>query len=322
MPAGLMLRSKIRFGFLRDDAVLKLTRSGLATSGLAVATVVARAVDPGPGGLAGITVALDGDAPQDKTPPQDINKNPVSAGDTLYNFYSVEVVQRIGYDSFTPDNGVLLAKNLNEEIRGRGFHPFTWVIDAHPEDIKMVDFKRPNGEPVMRTVADYRQLNDALFHAGLSSGSQYEWEDAPNRLHFYVVDIHHDARGILSYTIGARSLDGSGPQTRGVSIVPGTVQSTNCTFTLTNTAALAAENPSYLNNDIYRLSASVDGQGWSAQLQNALAALKSGDSQPVLVYFTRTAGSAPSATITLKAQSESDPAKTATSTCTVPAPGR
>ena len=31
MPAGLMLRSKIRFNFLPDSAVLKLTRSGLAS---------------------------------------------------------------------------------------------------------------------------------------------------------------------------------------------------------------------------------------------------------------------------------------------------
>ena len=31
----------------------------------------------------------------------------------------------------------------------------------------MVDYVKPNGEKVMRTIADYRQLNDALFHAGL-----------------------------------------------------------------------------------------------------------------------------------------------------------
>src|ERR1035441_5099190 len=56
MPAGLMLRSKIRFKFLRDDAVLALTRSGLAASGLVVGTVVARAADPPPGQLAGIQI--------------------------------------------------------------------------------------------------------------------------------------------------------------------------------------------------------------------------------------------------------------------------
>ena len=82
----------------------------------------------------------------------------------------------------------------------------------------MVDFKRPDGTTVMRTVADYRQLNDALFHAGLDSGSQYEWEDAANRLHFYVDRPPEDADGILSYTVGVRSLDGAGPQARGVAL--------------------------------------------------------------------------------------------------------
>jgi hypothetical protein len=224
-------------------------------------------------------------------------------------------VQRIGYDSFTPDNGVLISKNLNEEIRRAGFHPFTWVIDAHPEDIKMVDFKRPNGEPVMRTVADYRQLNDALFHAGLNSGSQYEWEDTPNRLHFYVVDIHKDAKGVLSYTIGVQSLDGAGPQKRGVSLA--VADSRNCTFKLTNTGA-GVEPPdavASLNHDIYRLSVSVDGQGPSAQLQNALAAVKFGESKTVPVSIQR--GRRASGTVTLKAVSVSDPAKIAQAACVI-----
>jgi len=116
----------------------------------------------------------------------------------VFNFYSMEVVQRIGYDSFTPDNGVLIAKNKDKETDSCGYNCFTWVIDAHPEDIGRLDFKRPHGEPVMRSIADYRQLNDALFHAGLNSGSQYEWEDTANRLHFYVIDAHRDERGVLS----------------------------------------------------------------------------------------------------------------------------
>jgi M6 family metalloprotease-like protein len=296
MPAGLMLRSKIRFGFLPDTSVLKLTRSELAKSGIAAGTITARAVDPRPGELAGITVALDGDG--DKTPPQDFKNNPVSAGDTRYNFYSIEVVQRIGYDSFTPDNGVLISKNLNEELRGRGgFHPFTWVVDAHPEDIKMVDFKRPNGEPVMRTVADYRQLNDALFHAGLNSGSQYEWEDAPNRLHFYIADVRKDDQGILSYTVAVQSLDGAGSQKRGVSLTaaPGA-----CIFSLTNTGEAAS-------TDVYRLSVS----GGNAQLQNALAVLKAGESKTIPVK----APPNNRAPITLKAASVSNPTKTAEAAC-------
>jgi hypothetical protein len=166
----------------------------------------------------------------------------------------------------------------------------------------MVDFKRPNGEPVMRTVADYRQLNDALFHAGLNSRSQFEWEDTPNRLHFYIVDLHKDAAGVLSYTIGVRSLDGAGPQARGVSLTAGA----NCSFTVKNTGAPDS-------TDIYRLSATAQGaSGATAQLANALAAVKSGQTQPIPVYAT----GAPR-TITLKAQSESDPAQSATASCTV-----
>jgi len=292
MPAGLMLRSKLRFNFLREGTVLALTASGLAKSGLAVGAVAARAVDPAPGQYAGITVRLDHG---DQTPAEDYAKNPVSSGDTKYDFYTVEVVQRIGYDSFTPDNGVLIAKNLDNEIRGGGrggFHPFTYVIDAHPEDIHMVDFKRPAGEPVMRTVADYRQLNDALFHAGLNSGSQFEWEDAPNRLHFYIVDLHKNAQGVLSYTVGVRSLDGAGPQTRGVKLTA----ARGCNFVLINSGAAESW-------DIYRLTAT------GGQIVNALAAVPSGASQTVTVY------PAAGRTATLKAQSESDPTKTATARC-------
>jgi M6 family metalloprotease-like protein len=332
MPAGFMLRSRIRFNFVRPENVLKLNRDGLAESGLAVATIAARAVDPGPTLLAGITVALDGDPPQDKTPPCDISKDPYCAGPPVFNFYSIEVVQRIGYDSFTPDSGVLIAKNKNSEGDSCGYNCFTWVIDAHPEDIRMVDFQRPDGTPVMRTVADYRQLNDALFHAGLNSGSQYEWEDTPNRLHFYVIGSHNDQKGILYYTVGVRSLDGSGPQTRGVSISPEakTVSAPpfiGCAFVLTNTgkaetteAALHPQDATpYLNSDIYRLSVSVDGRGWSAQLSDALASAGFGGSIIVPVHTSRLPGGSASAKVTLKAVSESDPTKTATATDVVSA---
>ena len=334
MPAGLMLRQKLNFDFVGIDQALQLNRNGLAESGLAVANVTARAIEPGSNSLAGIIVILDGDAPQDRTPPDDPATNPLSPGNPTYNFYSIEVIQRIGYDSFTPDNGVLIAKNKDREGRTggpNGFNCFNWVIDAHPEDINVVDYRKPgDGTPVMRTIADYRQLNDALFHAGTNSGSQFEWEDEHNRLHFYVIDLQKDAQGILSYTIGVRSLDGSGPQQRGISLVsPATseVQKpfTKCTFTLKNTGAAAMTDASlhpqdanaYLNCDIYRLSAFVTTPGWSAQLQNELAAVKFGESITVPVYVSRESGNASSAEVILKATSESDPNKVAIATFTV-----
>lgn len=292
MPAGFTLRNRIRYEWLQPSQVLQLTRSGLAQSGLAVATVTARAVDPLPGEVAGVTVTLDGDAPQDRTPKCDMNTDPLCAGESVFNFYSMEVVQRIGYDSFTPDNGVLIAKNKDRESRSCGYNCFTWVIDARPEDMKMVDFIKPDGTKVMRTIADSRQLNDALFHAGTNSGSQYEWTDEPNRLHFYVIDVKKNTAGILSYVVGVRSLDGAGTQRRGATA---TIEGTNLVLRHTGTGS-----------DIYRLSASIEGAGWQVHLPNALAALAEGATSRIPFHVTQGSGAA---TLSITAVSESDPSK-------------
>jgi M6 family metalloprotease-like protein len=334
MPAGLMVRNRLENGFISEAQLLRLNRNGLARTGLAVADVTARAADPLPGSFAGIFVRLDGPAPGDRTPPDDPAANPLSPGIPNYNFYSLEVVQRIGYDSFTPDNGVLIAKN-KDGLRGwnggpNAFNSYIWVIDAHPEDINIVDYIKPNGEKVMRTIADYRQLNDALFHAGLDSGSLCEWEDTPNRLHFYVIDVHKDKDGILSYTLAVRSLDGSGPQQRGVSLeAPASLTAgkpnTPLAFTLKNTGMAATTDLSappqgtaaYFKHDVYRLSVAVEGNGWTVQLLNGLAAVESGGSQTVTVYVSHENGGSSSAKVTLRAASESDASKTATATAKV-----
>ena len=80
----------------------------------------------------------------------------------------------------------------------------------------------------------------------------------------------------------------------------------NCAFTLTNTGAPDS-------TDIYRLSATEQGAaGATAQLANTLAAVKAGQTQVIPVYVTG-AGR----TVTLKAQSESDPRQLTTATCAV-----
>ena len=338
MPAGLMLRQMVNFGFVDKKDVLTLNREGLAASGLVVAKIMAREMTPRTGALPGLIVRLDGAAPQDRTPADDPAKNPLSPGNPNYNFYTLETVQQIGYDSFTPDSGVLIARNKDNASTNGGpnsFSVFNWVIDAHPEDIGKLDFKRPNGEAVMRTVADYRQLNDALFHAGLNSGSQYEWEDTPNRLHFYVVDLEKDAQGVRTYTVAVRSLDGQGPHTRGVKLAapstPRVSQSPGrLEFTLSNTGVAAPvaatvhpqDATAWLDHDVYRLSVTVEGRGWSAGLQNALAAVKAGGARAIPVFLSRAAGAAAAAKVTLRAVSESDPTKTATVTSDVRATAR
>lgn len=334
MAAGLMLRQRMLAGFVDSSQVLLVNRNGLAQTGVAVAEITARAVDPRPGTLSGVVVRLDGadSAHRDMTPVDDPSRNPLSAGISNYNTYTVEVVQRIGYDSYEPDHGVLIAKNKDRAapVGGpNGYNVFTWVIDAHPEDINTLDFRRPHGEPVMRSIADYRQLNDALFHAGTNSGSFAEWEDAPNRLHFYIVETRRDARGVLSYTIAIRSLDGAGPHQRGVAVsTPATPTAVGArgkvqvTIGNTGTAAPvpavhATRDPEYFGYDVYRLAVTTVGQGWHAALQNELAAIQFGGARSLPVFVSHDASAAPSATVTFTVTSESDPAKSATTSFSV-----
>lgn len=331
MPAGLMARNRLENKFITEEAFLRLSRESLAKTGPAVAEVTARAVEPRPGTFTGIMVRLDGAEPRDRTPADDPAQDPLSPGRPNYAFYTAEVVQRIGYDSFTPDSGVLIAKN-KDGLRGQnggpnGFNSYVWVIDAHPEDIAKIDYVKPNGEKVMRTIADYRQLNDALFHAGVDSGSRCEWIDEPNRLHFYVVDLRRDKDGILVYSLAVRSLDGAGPQKRGVALkAPAAAklegEAASITFELRNSGQAApadagvlsphpSEASAFLDSDVYRLTAAVDGKGWAVQLLNGLAVVKAGAALPVTVFASAAEESSRTAAVTLRAVSESDPSKSA-----------
>ena len=57
MGAQHMLRNKIKLGMVDEENVLRLSREALADSGLVVAEVTARAVQPGATGLSGLNIA-------------------------------------------------------------------------------------------------------------------------------------------------------------------------------------------------------------------------------------------------------------------------
>src|SRR5262245_35959654 len=389
-----VIRDKIKLGFVPPANFLDLNRNGLASSGLVVAQLTAREVDPGADGQTGIRINLDGSAPIDKTTPCAIFTTELAAaasdGDTTIqvssatgiavnndltvgtpangetrrvtaingttltlsaplqgdhaageavsnrlncsgnaNFvnYTLEVVDQVGSDSFQPDHGVLIEKNKVAENSSCGtFNCFAWIVDAHPEDINLVDFTRPDGTVQQVTTGDPRQLTDAAFHAGLDSGSSYEWEDAANGLHFYVIDKHVDEDGVLRYTVAVQNINGAGPHQRGVEVDDSVSQFiherfTTCTFPVNNTGVSASvggvhpEDASAYLSDVYRLSVSAEGAGWQAQLANALATAPFGGSVDVPVYVTRDLGSDVNATISLTATSVSDPSKTSTATC-------
>ncbi len=303
MPAGLMVRNRLVNEFITEDDLITVSRDQLASSAPVTARITARAVEPLPGEYAGMIVRLDGAEPHDRTPVTDPAADPLSPGTPRFDYYSLEVVQRIGYDSFCPDNGVLLAMNTDGEGRNGGpnqFNCFNWVIDAHPEDINMVDYVKPNGEKVMRTVADYRQLNDALFHAGLNSGSEFEYVDSHNRLHFYVLDIHRNEQGILSYTVGVRSLDSR------VVRKAATVSAAVATKKISDEGIVEFV---VSGDDICRLKAAITGQGWEARLYTEIAAPAEGNDVMVPVYVSASEGCSRKAELSLAVVSESDVAR-------------
>ncbi|KAF4775460.1 M6 family metalloprotease [Colletotrichum scovillei] len=321
------LRDKFQLGLIDKTDILWLSREGLATSGVAVANLVARSVDPGDG-LMGVRIIMDGD----RSPACNITTEVLCDGGSWDN-YDIEVVDRMGSDSFQPDSGVLLSKSKNVDNQ-----PFQWVIDANPEDIELVDFYRPNGSVAMITLGDYRQLADALFHAGTNSGSEFEFIDVPNSLHFYIVDRHRDDERILSYTVAIRSLTGEGgASTHDVSLENGavtgakngtaTTQGVTCSFQLTNSGTYVAIDPdaaqhpedvsAFLGSDVYRLSAEVEGTGWRVDLPNALITAKFGEIKTAYVSVGAASDAASTAVVTLKATSESDPSVAATAQCQV-----
>ncbi|GGL07930.1 M6 family metalloprotease domain-containing protein [Mangrovihabitans endophyticus] len=317
------LRDKAKIGLVDERNVLRLSRQALSSSGLIVATVTAREVDAGARGLTGLNVAMDAD----REPSCDTSAEPLCDGGGFDN-YTVEVIDRMGADSFTPDAGVMLSKTKDADRA-----PFVWTIDANPQDINMIDFYRPDGTPQKITMGDYRQLSDALFHAGTRSGSEYEYVDEANRLHFYALGVRRDRTGVLTYTVAVRSLDGSGgPSTHGVTLGKGTVTSggkpthrgVRCTFDLTNTGAYSAggqQHPedvtAYTTSDVYRLSADVAGRGWRVALPNALATAKFGARTTVDVAVAASTDAADTGFVKLTATSESDPSATATRQCRV-----
>ncbi|GGQ75543.1 M6 family metalloprotease domain-containing protein [Couchioplanes azureus] len=307
MGAQHMLRNKLKLGIVDDTAVLRLSRAALASSGVVVARVTARSVQPGPRGLAGITVRLDGG---DQSPACDTATDPYCDGGG-YDNYTLEVVDRMGFDSFTPDSGVLLAKTRDADRA-----PYIWTVDANPQDIDKVDFVAPDGTPHKMTIGDYRQLSDALFHAGTDSGSRYEYVDPANRLHFYVLERHRDRVGVLSYTVAVRSLDGAGPHPRGVTLshaagVAGPSGWARCRLAMRNTGGSGAAG-----SDVYRIAAWADA-GSTVWLPRAVVAVADGRTAPVEVYVKRDDGTRRAAKATVTVTSESDPSATASGSCRV-----
>jgi M6 family metalloprotease-like protein len=296
-----MLHFKQMLGVLDPSDQVTLNRGDLVDEGIAVVTLKARSSVPD-GDPVGLQVAL-GDGGYSGQKCQEESQQPSfwCPPGTNWQNYTLEVVDRVGSDSYAPGHGVLLALSRSSGT------PRVWSIDSNPQDINMIDFYRPDGTPVSVVRGDPRQLNDATFHAGTDSAAEYEYED--NGLHFYILDKHRDSEGVLYYTVAVRNLDGSGAFARGVEISqPAVEQLTSTTksieASLMNTGDAGA---ALFDSDVYRISASVEGAGWNVWLPYEVRAARAGETVPVHVYATAEEGAADNALVTITATSEADP---------------
>jgi hypothetical protein len=309
---------KMRINLVNNASVLRTSRQEVAEHGLLVAEITARVIHPEDGkGLMGVHVAI-GD---DLSPACNQTVEPLCDGGG-FNNYDLEVVDRMGADSFQPDHGVMISKTKDSDSRA----PFQWTIDANPQDIRLIDFYRANGTAKYITIGDYRQLADALFHAGTRSGSEYEYIDEANGLHFYVISPSRDADGVLSYTVGVRSLNTTSETERSVKLDKGKLNQVNgsgkdgkfvatCTFDLKNNAKGKKSAPEYFHSDIYRLSTEVEGDGWTAELPNALATAEEGRTVTVTVAVGAEKNAVKQGKVWLTATSESDEGVSVTKEC-------
>lgn len=323
MGAHHMLRNKMRLGFMKPNEVVVLPKQALAATGPVFLTIFPRAYPLFPItqdiGLHGAEILIG----RDLSPACTIQERHDCDGGG-YISYTVEVVDRIGYDSFTPDYGVLIAKNKDLV----DLAPFMWVIDAHPEDINtrvapppnaekaIFDYYQPvvvpetfafptSGEKVPITKGDPRQIADALFKAGTGEGVVSEYVDEPNGLHFYVLGMQLDIRGVRTYRVAIRSLDGAGPAPRGLALVQSLAGEASAgrvataRFTLRN---LGTET------DLVRVSAEHP-QGWRTQLQHTVIEIPAGETREVPVYVQVPEGARDNDTaLRFTARSETGPA--------------
>lgn len=310
-PAHHMLRNKIKQGFLSEDQYLNISRDELAKTGPVFTDILARAVPSGAefgrNALHGINITME-----DLTPKNSLEEDwraDMQRGEKWYNNYTVEVVDRVGFDSFTPDSGVLLAKTKNAESA-----PNIWVIDSHSEDINQVDFKRTDGTDAMYSKGDYRQLSDSLFKSGTADGVVSEYKDEHNRLHFYILKKKLDDQGVLSYRVAVRNMDGAGSYTRGVKAESSKAEFAAAGrvaayyFKVTNTGEAA---------DLIRLNAKTEA-GWELILEHNVIEVQAGETVEVPVYVKIPQGGKKAqpvpTNLTFTSKSETDPEKTATVT--------
>ena len=377
-PPNQVLDARIINQFTAEEDIVNLTVGGLIAGGPAVTEIVARniptnnsVIDYGVNGKRALKLTGFTDAtPRDNNtldPTNNSSGNLMDYPDALrtiinpnkWNFgtfnsgvvhdsYSIEVVDRTGYDSFMNDHGVLILKNASRKVN---YQPNQFIIDAHPGPLDIVDFLRPSGDPAPMTNGDQLQLVAALFHAGIHNDPDYadvfsgnamygsifarsdyatlaepiitkaagntvnEYADESNKLHFYILDKYTNPAkngDYLSYQIAVRSTDAAARQ------VTGALTLTAAEFEPATKGRYAVQWFTLKDSgadltDIIRISLYGELAG-NATILNNLYALEADGTVKFAVYLKAEEGDLaiyPGAKLTVRAASETNPQKSA-----------
>ena len=148
--------------------------------------------------------------------------------------FTVEVVDRTGYDSFMHDHGVFINRitHTNAPRAGGMENPASFIVDSYPRPLDIVQFIEADGSYYMKADCHYVNMVTTTFHAGVHNNPYYlrevspesfraddprpgvagrtvnEWVDVHNEFHFYIL-ARNNNRGpygtFLSYEVGVRS---------------------------------------------------------------------------------------------------------------------
>ena len=97
--------------------------------------------------------------------------------------FSMEVINRVGSDSFAPDHGVLLARIGHTNIIGQGGMdaPGIFLIDSTPGNNNMIQFREADGTPYFFGCDHHVQIGEGTFRAGLHHNPYYYRDLFPER---------------------------------------------------------------------------------------------------------------------------------------------
>ena len=97
--------------------------------------------------------------------------------------FTIDVIDRVGHDSFSPDHGVLIARTSHTNVVGVGSmdNAGVFLIDAHPGNLGMVQFRNADGSPYMFMCDHHMQIATAAFRAGVHNNPYFYRETFPGR---------------------------------------------------------------------------------------------------------------------------------------------